>query len=144
MKRLLPLSVLALALLLPAPGAVHAEVAPAEATPAEATPGEAQAQGVPASCDAWLGTPRHATCLHAVKHGLTLHAAAVVEGLAERAHAVEFCRARPDPAEARHTESILAGGPNFRALFDEHRARLAAGDIEDPEGWCRQQGLERR
>ncbi len=132
MNRLLPLPVLAL--LLPAPDAIHAEASHAEA----------QAQGVPASCDAWIGTPRHATCLHAVKHGLTLHAATVVEGLAERAHAVEFCRARTDTAEARHTESILAGGPNFRALFDEHRARLAAAGIEDPEGWCRQQGLERR
>lgn len=131
MKRQIPV---ALALLLCAPQAASHAVAQAQADPS----------AVPASCEAYAGTPRHATCLAAVKHGLSLNAAAVVEGLAERAHAVEFCRARPDPAEARHTESILAGGPNFRALFDEHRARLAAAGVEDPEGWCRQQGLERR
>ncbi|MBR4747474.1 MAG: hypothetical protein IK061_08800, partial [Desulfovibrio sp.] len=99
---------------------------------------------VPASCEAYAGTPRHATCLAAVKHGLSLNAAAVVEGLAERAHAVEFCRAVPDPAEARHTESILAGGASFRALFNEHRARLEAIDVEDPDAWCAKRGFERR
>ncbi|MBO4295292.1 MAG: hypothetical protein J5863_00830 [Desulfovibrio sp.] len=126
--------IVALALLLCAPqAAAHA-----------AAQAQADSSAVPASCEAYAGTPRHATCLAAVKHGLSLNAAAVVEGLAERAHAVEFCRAKPDAAEARHTESILAGGASFRALFNEHRARLEAIDVEDPDAWCAKRGFERR
>ena len=131
MKRQIPV---ALALLLCAPQAASPAVAQAQADPS----------AVPASCEAYAGTPRHATCLAAVKHGLSLNAAVVVEGLAERAHAVEFCRAKPNAAEARHTESILSGGASFRALFDEHRARLQAIDVEDPDAWCAKRGFERR
>ena len=126
--------IVALALLLCAPQAAAHVAAQAQSEPS----------AVPASCEAYAGTPRHATCLAAVKHGLSLNAAAVVEGLAERAHAVEFCRAKPDAAEARHTESILAGGASFRALFNEHRARLEAIDVEDPDAWCAKRGFERR
>ena len=125
MKRQIPA---VLALLLCVPQAVQAD---ADTSPA------------PASCDAYAGTPRHATCLAAAKHGLSLSAAAVVEGLAERDYATEFCRAKPDPAERRHAESILAGGPRFRSLFDEHRAKLASAEIEDPAAWCQSRGFGR-
>ena len=42
------------------------------------------------------------------------------------------------------SSSEVAGGASFRALFDEHRARLQAIDVEDPDAWCAKRGFERR
>ena len=63
---------------------------------------------------------------------------------AERAYAAEFCNAPLDPSEERHRDSLLAGGGNFRALFDAHLKRLSEMCIYDPDGWCRDRGFERR
>ena len=104
----------------------------------------APADSVPADCTQYTSSPRRETCENARRHGLSLNAAALVEGLAERAYAVEFCGGTPDPAEQRHTESILAGSPAFRALYDEHLTLLHQRCIYDPGGWCRDRGLTRR
>ena len=104
----------------------------------------APADSVPADCTQYRTSPQRETCENARRHGLSLNAAALVEGLAERAYAVEFCGGTPDPAEQRHTESILAGSPAFRALYDEHLTLLHQRCIYDPGGWCRDRGLTRR
>lgn len=98
----------------------------------------------PADCEQYKGTSRHDTCQHAQQYGLSFNAAAVVEGLAERTYAVELCGATPDPAEQRHTESILAGSPRFRELYNAHLTMLRQRCIYDPDGWCQERGFKRR
>ncbi|MBQ9405407.1 MAG: hypothetical protein IJU37_01550 [Desulfovibrio sp.] len=95
-------------------------------------------------CGHYTGTAAYETCENARKHGLSFNAAALVEGLAERSYAVEFCGGVQDLAEQRHTESILAGGEHFRALYDEHLAMLRHRCIYDPDGWCQSRGLTRK
>ena len=101
------------------------------------------ANGPPADCAQYRTSPQRTTCENARKFGLSFNAAAIVEGLAERAYAVEFCGGTPDPAEQRHTESILAGSAAFRALYDEHLTMLRQRCIYDPNGWCRSMGFAR-
>ena len=85
-----------------------------------------------------------AMCAVARRHGLSLNAAALMERLAERTFAAEFCNAPMEPSEERHRDSLLAGGENFRALYDAHLKRLREMCIYDPGGWCRDRGFERR
>ncbi len=98
----------------------------------------------PATCENYKDISRRNTCLHAQKYGLTINAAAVVEGLAERTYAVELCGVAPDPAEQRHTESILASSPEFRALYNELLTLLRQMCIYDPDIWCLERGFKRR
>ncbi len=98
----------------------------------------------PADCGRYRGTSRYDTCQHAKKYNLSINAAAIVEGLAERTYAVELCGAIPDPAEQRYTESILAGSPEFRDLYNAHLTMLRQRCIYDPDGWCQERGFQRR
>ena len=98
----------------------------------------------PDDCAHFARTGMRDTCENARRHGLSLNAAALMERLAERAYAAEFCNAPLDPSEERHRDSLLAGGGNFRALYDEQLNRLREMCIYDPDGWCRDRGFERR
>lgn len=98
----------------------------------------------PADCTKYHGTSRYETCQHAREFGLSLNAAAIVEGLAERTYAVELCGGTIDPAEQRHTESILAGSTRFRDLYNAHLLMLGHRCIYDPDGWCQERGFNRR
>ncbi len=110
----------------------------------EAYGGSEMTSPVPGDCAQYKGTARYETCQHAREFGLTMHAAELVEGLAEHDHAVTFCGGTPDPDDIRHTESILAGGDAYRALYKAHRGMLETRCVYDPDGWCRSMGLERR
>ncbi|MBO4313714.1 MAG: hypothetical protein J5838_05415 [Desulfovibrio sp.] len=98
----------------------------------------------PGDCAQFARKEMRDTCENARRHGLSLNAAALTERLAERAYAAEFCNAPLDPSEERHRDSLLAGGGNFRALYDAHLKRLREMCIYDPDGWCRDRGFERR
>lgn len=100
--------------------------------------------GIPRDCSRYQVHPRRETCLNARKYGMSINAAALVQGLAERTHAVEFCRSTPDPAEQRHRDSLLAGSPNLRALYEAHLAMLRQRCVYDPDGWCQSMGFTRR
>ena len=102
------------------------------------------ADAVPDSCREYRNSPRYETCQNARKYGLSLNAAALAEQLAERDFAAEFCGAEPDPATQRHTQSLLSGSANMRALHDAHLALLRERCIYDPDGWCQSMGFQRR
>ena len=110
-----------------------------------AAPAFAAQDAVPEDCAQFARTGMRDTCENARRYGLSLNAAALMESLAERTYAAEFCKAPLDPSEERHRDSLLAGGGNFRALYDAHLKRLREiCCIYDPVGWCRDRGFERR
>lgn len=90
------------------------------------------------------GLKERATCENAKQFGLSLHAAHLVEWLAERDFAASFCGSALDPAEVRHRESILAGDTKGRSLFAAHGRMLRERCIYDPDGYCQSMGFARR
>ena len=102
----------------------------------------ASSEGIPSSCEKYARTERFHSCENARKFGLTLNAAEYVEQMAEKEYAAQFCEGKS--LENANTASILAGGENFRALYEAHMTMLRERCVYDPDGWCRAMGHTRK
>ncbi|MCR5815102.1 MAG: hypothetical protein K6G15_11520 [Desulfovibrio sp.] len=94
----------------------------------------------PLNCEQYPADER-GSCENAKRFGLSLNAARLVEGLAERDFAASFCGAELAPAEKRQIESLLAPDPKWRALFSAHGQMLRERCIYDPASYCQSMGF---